>query len=169
MRTKSIGNKQRGQIGKALITLASWLFERIVISLNALMAPTALGVMALVTDERGWVLLVRHSYIEGWLLPGGGVNRGELPDLAIARELKEEIGLTGGRATFTGLFTRHTGWATNVIVLYRVNGATVSFHPSWEVREIIWADPENPPEGVDPYHLRRLTEPQGAAFSRYWQ
>src|SRR6187200_446523 len=37
----------------------------------------SLGVRALVRDENGRILLIRHSYAPGWLLPGGGVERGE--------------------------------------------------------------------------------------------
>lgn len=39
------------------------------------------------------VLLVRSSYQEGWMAPGGGVSRDELPLHAAVRELKEELGL----------------------------------------------------------------------------
>ncbi|MBN8553419.1 MAG: NUDIX domain-containing protein [Caulobacterales bacterium] len=52
-----------------------------------------LGVRVLVQDDQGRVLLVRHTYLEGWWLPGGGVDAGEAAPDAAARELKEEAGL----------------------------------------------------------------------------
>ncbi len=36
-----------------------------------------LGVRAMVIDGTGRVFLVKHSYVDGWHLPGGGVETGE--------------------------------------------------------------------------------------------
>jgi 8-oxo-dGTP pyrophosphatase MutT (NUDIX family) len=49
-----------------------------------------LGVRALVVDEAGRIFLVKHTYVPGWYLPGGGVEPGETLLDALARELKEE-------------------------------------------------------------------------------
>jgi 8-oxo-dGTP pyrophosphatase MutT (NUDIX family) len=49
-----------------------------------------LGVRGLVIDGGRRVFLVKHTYVSGWHLPGGGVEPGESLLEALARELKEE-------------------------------------------------------------------------------
>ena len=50
---------------------------------------------AVVSDEAGRVLLLRHVLRQGsgWGVPGGFLNPGEQPEEAVRRELREETGL----------------------------------------------------------------------------
>lgn len=137
--------------------------ERFALSLlmagKAVLSPVAFGAHAMIFDREGRVLLARHSYKIGLSLPGGGVNRGEPPEQAVLRELREELGaVRADPPIFVGLFTRRSGWATNVIALYRLMNAEVDFHPNAEIREIIFADPANPPPGTGGGTARRLAE-----------
>jgi 8-oxo-dGTP pyrophosphatase MutT (NUDIX family) len=53
-----------------------------------------LGVRAIVIDPQGRVFLVKHSYVSGGHLPGGGDEPGETVHEALDRELMEEGGIT---------------------------------------------------------------------------
>lgn len=67
-----------------------------------------LGVRGVVIDPQGRVFLVKHSYVAGWHLPGGGVEPGETLAAALARELREEgnIELTAPAVLFAIYFNR---------------------------------------------------------------
>src|SRR5438105_10303706 len=68
-----------------------------------------LGVRAVVLDDSNKVFLVKHSYVSGWHLPGGGVETGESFGGALSRELLEEgrIELTGEPALHGLFFNSH--------------------------------------------------------------
>lgn len=53
------------------------------------------GVVAVIIDKQGRVLLLRHDYRSTgqWGLPGGWLKREESPEAALAREMREETGL----------------------------------------------------------------------------
>jgi len=89
-----------------------------------------LGVRALVLDEAGRVFLVKHSYVAGWHLPGGGVEAGETLMTALARELREEgnIEITGGATLFAVYFNRRVSRRDHV-ALYVVRGFRQSAPP----------------------------------------
>lgn len=57
-----------------------------------------LGVRAMVIDGVGRIFLIKHSYIDGWHLPGGGVETGETLLEALTRELAEEGNIRLGTA-----------------------------------------------------------------------
>jgi 8-oxo-dGTP pyrophosphatase MutT (NUDIX family) len=84
-----------------------------------------IGVRGLVLDANGRVFLVKHSYIAGWHLPGGGVEQGETVAAALARELREEgnIELTASPVLHSIYFNRRTS-PRDYVVLYVVR----SFH-----------------------------------------
>ena len=67
--------------------------------------PTALGAACAIFDDRGRVLLVRHTYGPlNWEIPGGGAEPGEAPDQTALRELLEETGMRGSVDRLTGVY-----------------------------------------------------------------
>jgi ADP-ribose pyrophosphatase YjhB (NUDIX family) len=87
-----------------------------------------LGVRGVVLDADHRVFLVRHSYVSGWHLPGGGVEPGETFRDALARELLEEgqIELAGEPELhglfFNGHVSRRDHVAVYVIRRFRQTG-----------------------------------------------
>ncbi|WP_121256330.1 NUDIX hydrolase [Nocardioides ferulae] len=66
----------------------------------------------LVRDEDGRVLLCQLTYKQDWDLPGGVVEVGESPQLAVGRELEEELGLVlpAGDLLLTDWLPPWSGW-----------------------------------------------------------
>ena len=77
-----------------------------------------LGVRGMVFDRDGRVFLIKHSYADGWQLPGGGVEVGETLRQALARELMEEghIELTGPPALHGAYFHPYYSRRDHVLV-----------------------------------------------------
>lgn len=76
-----------------------------------------LGVRAACFDEEGRVFLVRHTYLPGWHLPGGGLDRNETAVEGLVRELEEEgnLRLTMPPALVQVYYNRGTSRRDHVI------------------------------------------------------
>jgi len=96
-----------------------------------------LGVRAVVLDSEQRVFLVKHSYISGWHLPGGGVETGETMLRALRRELAEEgrIELAGEPELF-GIYLNSHVSSRDHMALYVVRHFTQDRKPEPN-REII--------------------------------
>ena len=120
-----------------------------------------LGVRALVFDPDGKVLLVKHSYVRGWHLPGGGVERGETVQLALTRELEEEAGIIATQPPeLHGIFRNGEIFAGDHVVVFVVRAFT-QVTPSGSELEIIdrgFFDCAALPEGTSMATKRRLDE-----------
>ena len=73
---------------------------------------------AVITDERGRVLLLEHFFRagSGWGIPGGFMEKGEQPEETLRRELREEIGLELESAEIA--FVRTLGGPQQVEIIF---------------------------------------------------
>ena len=107
-----------------------------------------LVVAAALTDERGRVLMQRRP--EGkalaglWEFPGGKIERGESPEMALCRELHEELGIVvepGDLAPIT-FASQPLGERHMILMLYRCRRWIGSPQPL-EAAALRWEDVES--------------------------
>lgn len=134
--------------------------------------PMTLGVRAVAFDTAGNVLLVRHTYVPGWHLPGGGVEPGETAEEALAKELEEEANVRlGGSPELSSIhFNSKASKRDHVLVYVCRNVAqSATRAPDREILEAGFFPPDALPEGTTEATRRRLAELRdGIAADPYW-
>jgi ADP-ribose pyrophosphatase YjhB (NUDIX family) len=130
---------------------------------SALRRGLTLGVRGLVTDAEGRVLLVEHTYLRGWYLPGGGVERRELAEEALCRELVEEAGVkVVGRPRLVSIHSNEKKHPGDHVLVYRVDAWTPCEATSrGEIHAVDWFAPDALPAKVTPATRRRIEEVLG--------
>jgi 8-oxo-dGTP pyrophosphatase MutT (NUDIX family) len=130
-----------------------------------------LGVHAAVIDGDNQVLLVRHTYAPGWLLPGGGVERGETVYEAAKREIKEEGGIIAtGKLALHGVFSNESNFPGDYLVCFIVREFTSgAWSPSLEIAEARFFPMAALPEGTTGGTRRRIAEiAEGNVITEHW-
>ena len=81
--------------------------------------PLTMGARCIIHDGAGSVMLVRHTYISGWHLPGGGIEVGETCENALIREIIQEcrIEITEKPVLF-GVYLNSIVSARDHVILY---------------------------------------------------
>ena len=117
-----------------------------------------LGVRGLVLDKAGKVLLVEHTYVHGWHLPGGGVERGESCERAMRRELEEEAGVRAeGPLKLVTVDNDETWFRGDHVMVYRIDRWSPCLSDSvGEILQVGWFDPQSLPENTTDSTRRRV-------------
>ncbi|WP_082453380.1 NUDIX domain-containing protein [Rhizobium sp. Leaf262] len=122
-----------------------------------------LGVRAACFDAQGRVFLVRHTYISGWHMPGGGVERGETGLQALHKEIREEGNLVAASSPqlFHVYFNNRTSDRDHIL-FYRLEVTqTAPKVPDREISESGFFPLNALPEGTTGATRRRLAELAG--------
>ncbi len=134
--------------------------------------PMTLGVRILVENEKGEVLLVRHTYVEGWYLPGGGVETGETTLQAAQKELREETGLEMlDEPRLVGLYQNRSASRRDHVAVFKVGKwyEVEAFKPNREIAEMGFFPLDALPQEITAGNLRRIKEYYyDEPVSQYW-
>ena len=146
---KLVKNFRLGPVIGICQRLFYWLFQ-----------PITAGVRILCADQANRVLLVRHSYLPGWHLPGGGIGRGETLAKAALRELWEETGVRGVEVDrLLGTYSRVRPHHTNFISVLVVREWQQETPPeTWEIAESGFFDVNALPPDTTDATSRRIRE-----------
>ena len=87
-----------------------------------------LTLKAVILNDRGEILMVKERGRDWWGLPGGGMDHGETIEQTLARELREEVNLSG-KFTYDIIGIDEAARLPSVAIM--------------QVRLIFWVRPEN--------------------------
>jgi len=131
-------------LGKGIRKLLVWLLS----------PKYTVGVVGLVRDEEGRILLLRHTYRrrKPWGIPGGGLQPGETLEECLRREIEEEAGIKVEveRLLSAGAHLDRKLVET-IFACKPLPGETLAcFKPNAEIAEARFFHPHDFPEGIPP-------------------
>lgn len=138
-----------------------WLMHKIFILTRGM----TMGVRAACYDEQGRIFLVRHTYVPGWYMPGGGMERGETAQGALVKELREEgnLEILSEPELFHIYHNRNVSRRDHVIFFRVAVRQTAPRKPDYEIAESGFFSLDALPDGITQATARRLKELSGEA------
>lgn len=128
-------------------------------ALFRLIGAKTVGARALVIRD-DQVLLVKHTYQNGWATIGGMVDRSESPREALLRELVEEVGVIAvNKPDLFGIYHNKREKRDDYVALYIVRDFEMqknSYSP--EIAEKRWFSLTELPSDITPSTLKRIEE-----------
>jgi 8-oxo-dGTP diphosphatase len=120
------------------------------------------GVAAVVVNDAGQILLVRHTYGHlNWELPGGASEPGENFAETALRELREETGLTASVDRVTGLYYKREDDSHHLVFRCKVENDVEPTPRSEEISACAYWSPVEVPRPISDFTLRRIDDALG--------
>lgn len=143
-----------------IVNIYHKIVTRTLRTLQWLLGASTVGVRTLVVNDQNQVLLIKHTYMEGWHFPGGGVFSGEPARVAAVRELREESGLIAlGNIELFGVYFHKVMRVNDYIILYVVKQFNQGpFSLGGEICAVEWFSLENLPQDISRSTRARLDE-----------
>jgi 8-oxo-dGTP pyrophosphatase MutT (NUDIX family) len=144
-----MADRRYGPVRRWLVRAAMTLAHRLLVMRWFVTRPRTFGVRAIALTPQGRIILIRHSYVRGWYLPGGGRARDEDPEAAMLRELREEIGLEAhDRIRHLGRYEHRPNHKRDRLDLFLIEGARYRWRPSLEIDAVGEFDPRALPDDI---------------------
>lgn len=126
------------------------------------MKPAALAIIF--QNDRQELLLVQRRDVPVWVLPGGGIDKGETPEQAVLREVREETGLTALVKRKTGCYAPANIFTSTAHVFEcEVTGGTLTH--SEETPYVQFFNLHELPLHFFPYHKEWLEDALNESFT----
>lgn len=124
---------------------------------NKIIKPTTLGVRIMLLRGDS-ILLVKHTYLDSWYLPGGGVKIGETYDVAIKREVHEELGCELNNIKLFGVYNNFFEYKNDSIVIFYTDDFVISGKKDKEIENYRFFPQNKLPENTSRGTKRRIEE-----------
>ncbi len=117
------------------------------------------GAAAVVLDDTGRILLVRHTYGRlNWELPGGASEPGETFAETALRELEEETGLVARVERLAGIYYKHEDDSHHFVFRCTVENSSEPIPSSDEISDCAYWNTGELPRPMSDFTIRRIRD-----------
>ena len=117
----------------------------------------------MIHDNEVW--LIRHTYLPGWFMPGGGIKRHETLEQAAYREAREETGAELQEVSLLGVFSSFVQWKTDHTTVFLCKDFKITGKSDGEIAEMRSFPLDALPENTFASHRKLLEAYQKNGFT----
>ena len=140
--------------------MARWLSRflyRLQLLRHRVTRPTTAGARVMLIRD-GKVMLVHHTYMSQWYLPGGGVKRGETLEEAARREAREEVGAEMHKLELLGVYSNFSQHKSDHAAVFICDDFRMKDSPSAEIDSAAFYATNDLPGDTSAGTRRRIEE-----------